>query len=129
MWWNFVGRSHDEVVAAQGEWNAGGRRRVCRGLRAAQRLGTGGSPAPDLPGVRLRPRAGGWGGPLPEEDAQRRRLGSPLRLGAVGRLLLAWAGEECVGQVVGQGPARLPTAPCTAPSDPESADHTRVVRG
>lgn len=56
MWWNFIGRSHDEIVAARNDWMAS--------------LETGGSsrfpvvpgydgnalPAPALPGTRLKPR-------------------------------------------------------------------------
>ena len=56
MWWNFVGRSHDEVVAAQEEWNAhGGRFGYVAGYvpRSDEHWWI---PAPDLPGVRLRPR-------------------------------------------------------------------------
>jgi redox-sensitive bicupin YhaK (pirin superfamily) len=51
MWWNFVGRSHDEIVAARTEWQA-----------AADRFGSVAGhdgariPAPDLPGVHLTPR-------------------------------------------------------------------------
>ncbi|MFC7403542.1 pirin family protein [Georgenia alba] len=72
MWWNFVGRTHEEVVAARAEWQ-----RVVAALpgggaapddldgttaAAVQRFGTvpgydgGPLPAPDLPNVRLRPR-------------------------------------------------------------------------
>ena len=61
MWWNFVGRSHDEVVAAQEEWNAhGGRFGYVAGYvpRSDEHWWI---PAPDLPGVRLRPRGRlGW---------------------------------------------------------------------
>jgi hypothetical protein len=84
MWWNFVGRSHDEVVAAQEEWNAhGGRFGYVAGYvprsdehwwirhRTCPVCGCG--------------REGGWGGPLPERTPNGGRLGSPLRLGAVGR--------------------------------------------
>ncbi|HMM94374.1 pirin family protein [Phycicoccus sp.] len=58
MWWNFVGRSHDEVAAAREEWESGaaggpagafGRVEGYEG--AVARI-----PAPALPGVRLRPR-------------------------------------------------------------------------
>lgn len=53
MWWNFVARSHDEVVAVREEWNA-------RGPRFGEVEGYAGDPAwlpaPDLPHVRLRPR-------------------------------------------------------------------------
>lgn len=51
MWWNFVGRTHEEVVEARADWKA-----------AAPRFGTVAGhdgariPAPDLPGVRLAPR-------------------------------------------------------------------------
>ncbi|NKQ54623.1 pirin family protein [Amycolatopsis sp. K13G38] len=50
MWWNFVGRSHEEIAAARERWEDGG-----FGVVA----GHGGEriPAPALPGVRLRPRA------------------------------------------------------------------------
>ena len=51
MWWNFVGRSHEEIATAREEWQA-----------AADRFGEVDGhdgariPAPDLPGVRLAPR-------------------------------------------------------------------------
>ncbi|WP_434740215.1 pirin family protein [Micromonospora sp. SH-82] len=51
MWWNFVGRSHEEVVAAREEWMAG-----------ASRFGTVADdpaaplPAPTLPTTRLKVR-------------------------------------------------------------------------
>ncbi len=51
MWWNFIERSHDEIVAAREEWNA-------RGPRFGQfedRIG-GWTPAPELPNLILRPR-------------------------------------------------------------------------
>ena len=58
MWWNFVGRTHDEVVQARAEWQAaiGG---DPAGLgRFGEVHGYGGAalPAPELPNVRLRPR-------------------------------------------------------------------------
>jgi redox-sensitive bicupin YhaK (pirin superfamily) len=51
MWWNFVGRSHDEIVAAREEWEAGA-------ARFGQVVGHGSEriPAPPLPHVRLTPR-------------------------------------------------------------------------
>ena len=58
MWWNFVGRSHDEIVASREQWQ----REVIDGTDAAGRFGRvvgyDGSPlpAPELPNVRLRPR-------------------------------------------------------------------------
>jgi redox-sensitive bicupin YhaK (pirin superfamily) len=50
MWWNFVARSHEEIVAARDEWEAG-----------SSRFGVvpGGQeplPAPALPTTRLLPR-------------------------------------------------------------------------
>lgn len=51
MWWNFIGRSHDDVAEARDEWE-----------RAAERFGhvdghgTQVIPAPPLPQVRLTPR-------------------------------------------------------------------------
>jgi quercetin 2,3-dioxygenase len=67
MWWNFVGRSHDEVVAFREEWqrqvHGGGADVVDDAARMAPgRFGVvAGShqrpiPAPPLPGVQLRPR-------------------------------------------------------------------------
>jgi redox-sensitive bicupin YhaK (pirin superfamily) len=58
MWWNFVGRSHDEVVAFREQWQA----EVIGGTNRDGRFGAidgyDGSPlpAPELPNVRLRPR-------------------------------------------------------------------------
>ena len=50
MWWNFVGRSHEEIAAARDEWE--------HGDRSGRVSGHGGDriPAPELPTVRLRPR-------------------------------------------------------------------------
>jgi quercetin 2,3-dioxygenase len=51
MWWNFVGRDHDDIVTAREEW-----------MRGAPRFGTVRGypgdrlPAPALPTVRLKPR-------------------------------------------------------------------------
>ncbi|MGW0245685.1 pirin family protein [Nocardia goodfellowii] len=53
MWWNFVGRSHEEIVAARDAWEE---RDVTRfpdiaGHTPAQRI-----PAPPLPALHLKPR-------------------------------------------------------------------------
>jgi quercetin 2,3-dioxygenase len=50
MWWNFVGRDHDEIVQARQDWQAG--------LRFGEVTGYPGDrlAAPALPGVRLAPR-------------------------------------------------------------------------
>jgi quercetin 2,3-dioxygenase len=55
MWWNFVGRDHDEIVAFRSEWEAS---RAGAATRFAPVVGYAGPalPAPDLPSVRLRPR-------------------------------------------------------------------------
>ena len=58
MWWNFVGRSHEEVVAFREQWQ----RDVIDGADAEGRFGHVDGydgralPAPALPNVRLRPR-------------------------------------------------------------------------
>ncbi|HEY0448390.1 pirin family protein [Actinophytocola sp.] len=58
MWWNFVGRSHDEIAAARADWEARGQ------TRFGTVHGHGGAriPAPDLPNVRLTPRRHGHRG-------------------------------------------------------------------
>jgi len=55
MWWNFVGRSHDEIAAARADWEAEGHPRfgVVHGHGGAR------IPAPELPNVRLTPRRHG----------------------------------------------------------------------
>ncbi|TFD33783.1 pirin family protein [Cryobacterium cryoconiti] len=58
MWWNFVGRSHDEITRWRDEWQSA----VIEGTDAAGRFGTVAGfegpplPAPQLPTVRLKPR-------------------------------------------------------------------------
>ncbi|USX55009.1 pirin family protein [Lentzea sp. HUAS12] len=51
MWWNFVGRTHDEIAAFREEWQAEGERFGRVEGYPGDRL-----PAPALPGGRLRPR-------------------------------------------------------------------------
>ena len=53
MWWNFVGRSHEDVAEAREEWMAGSARfgEVQGYAGPVQHL-----PAPTLPPVRIRPR-------------------------------------------------------------------------
>lgn len=51
MWWNFVGRSHDEIVQARADWLAGSSRFGEVPDDPKPRL-----PAPPMPGVRLKPR-------------------------------------------------------------------------
>jgi hypothetical protein len=50
MWWNFLARSHEEIVAAREEWMSGTRFGV-----VVDDPGTP-IPAPELPHVRLKPR-------------------------------------------------------------------------
>jgi quercetin 2,3-dioxygenase len=53
MWWNFVGRSHEEIAAARADWESDDRARrygVVAG-HDGERI-----PAPELPRVRLSPR-------------------------------------------------------------------------
>ncbi|MFB4294189.1 pirin family protein [Nonomuraea sp. ATR24] len=50
MWWNFVGRDHDEIVAFREEWASGDGFGVVEGFDGPP------LPAPALPGTRLRPR-------------------------------------------------------------------------
>ncbi|MDN3355297.1 pirin family protein [Actinomadura sp. DC4] len=50
MWWNFVGRSHEDIEAARAAWETGDRFGHVTG-HGPERV-----PAPELPGVRLRPR-------------------------------------------------------------------------
>jgi len=58
MWWNFVGRSHDEIVAYREQWQTEVIDRTDRTGRFGSLDGHpfGALPAPMLPGVRLRPR-------------------------------------------------------------------------
>lgn len=51
MWWNFVGRSHDEIVAARRDWQAGAARFGHVVTHGDERI-----PAPPMPQVRLRGR-------------------------------------------------------------------------
>ncbi|MEU8107338.1 pirin family protein [Nonomuraea muscovyensis] len=50
MWWNFVGRDHDEIVAFRKEWMEG------EGFGSVEGFDGAPLPAPVLPGTRLRPR-------------------------------------------------------------------------
>jgi redox-sensitive bicupin YhaK (pirin superfamily) len=52
MWWNFVGRSHDEIVAARDDWE---NRNTSR-FPHVPGHGDERVPAPALPGVHLKPR-------------------------------------------------------------------------
>jgi quercetin 2,3-dioxygenase len=58
MWWNFVGRSHEEIVAFREQWQADVIADGTRTGRFGHVDGYDGRPlpAPELPNVRLRPR-------------------------------------------------------------------------
>jgi len=51
MWWNFIGRSHDEIAQARADWQAGAARFGTVAGHDGQVI-----PAPELPHVRLNPR-------------------------------------------------------------------------
>ncbi|MDD9151997.1 pirin family protein [Plantibacter flavus] len=51
MWWNFVGRSHEDIASAREDWEAGSPR-----FGSVAGHGTDRIPAPPLPNVRLTPR-------------------------------------------------------------------------
>ncbi|QDI67434.1 pirin [Streptomyces calvus] len=50
MWWNFIGRSHDDIVQAREDWMNGTRFGEVHGYDGAP------LPAPELPNVPLKPR-------------------------------------------------------------------------
>lgn len=54
MWWNFVGRSHEEIADAREAWQDEHRRTAMFGLIEDDPLPL--VPAPELPATRLRPR-------------------------------------------------------------------------
>ncbi|MGY0501746.1 pirin family protein [Nocardia sp. FBN12] len=60
MWWNFVARSHDEIVEARGAWEARDTSRfpTVVGHTPEERI-----PAPPLPPLRLKPRKRATGCP------------------------------------------------------------------
>jgi quercetin 2,3-dioxygenase len=51
MWWNFIERSHDEIVEVREKWNAGD-----ASIPAFADLIGGRTPAPDMPNIILRAR-------------------------------------------------------------------------
>ncbi|MCL7425427.1 pirin family protein [Streptomyces sp. YS415] len=50
MWWNFIGRTAEEIVRARTDWNAG------RGFGTVHGFDGTPTPAPELPLARLKPR-------------------------------------------------------------------------
>ena len=53
LWWNFVGRTHEDVAAARADWEASSDRFGSVSGYVGERARI---PAPELPGVRLKPR-------------------------------------------------------------------------
>ncbi len=51
MWWNFVGRTHEEIAEARDDWERGNARFGVVEGHEGQVI-----PAPGLPNVRLTPR-------------------------------------------------------------------------
>jgi redox-sensitive bicupin YhaK (pirin superfamily) len=56
MWWNFIGRSHEEVVAARNDWMASIEAHGNERFPAVSGYPGDALPAPGLPGTRLKPR-------------------------------------------------------------------------
>jgi redox-sensitive bicupin YhaK (pirin superfamily) len=56
MWWNFVARSHEEIVEQREAWNGTGTDFVPERFGAVADMGSPRLLAPPLPTVRLRPR-------------------------------------------------------------------------
>ncbi|MET7370425.1 pirin family protein [Streptomyces sp. NPDC005566] len=50
MWWNFIGRTHEEIARARADWAAGARFGEVHGYDGGR------LPAPELPPVALKPR-------------------------------------------------------------------------
>ncbi|KRE63533.1 pirin family protein [Nostocoides sp. Soil756] len=71
MWWNFIGRSHDDVAAAREAWEsgAGGGAAGPFGVVEGYEGDVARIPAPALPGVRLKPRSNRMGAPRVEAEA------------------------------------------------------------
>ena len=51
MWWNFIGRTHEDIATARSQWN----KREARFGSFEDNVG-GWIPAPDLPNINLKPR-------------------------------------------------------------------------
>jgi redox-sensitive bicupin YhaK (pirin superfamily) len=54
MWWNFAGRTHDEIAQARADWETPDAASARFGHVVAH--GSERIPAPELPNVRLKPR-------------------------------------------------------------------------
>ena len=58
MWWNFIGRSHDELVAQREAWNGSGLAHRPERFGTVEDFDGDRLLAPPMPNVRLRPAAG-----------------------------------------------------------------------
>lgn len=56
MWWNFIGRSHEEIVAARNDWMASIDAHGTDRFPAVPGYDGDALPAPPLPATRLKPR-------------------------------------------------------------------------
>ncbi len=56
MWWNFIGRTHEEIVAARNDWMASIESHGSDRFPAVRGYDGDPLPAPPLPGTRLKPR-------------------------------------------------------------------------
>jgi quercetin 2,3-dioxygenase len=56
MWWNFIGRSHEEIVAARNDWMASIDAHGTNRFPAVPGYDGDALPAPPLPATRLKPR-------------------------------------------------------------------------
>ncbi|MDO5635495.1 MAG: pirin-like C-terminal cupin domain-containing protein, partial [Micrococcus sp.] len=56
MWWNFIGRTHDEIARAREQWQAERAADPDGRFGAFDYPGGGSLPAPELPPVTLKPR-------------------------------------------------------------------------
>jgi redox-sensitive bicupin YhaK (pirin superfamily) len=56
MWWNFIGRSHDEIVAARNEWMAGLSGGSTDRFGVVHGFDGDPLPAPEMPHTQLKPR-------------------------------------------------------------------------
>jgi hypothetical protein len=59
LWWNFLGRDHDEVVGHREDWNGAGASWVSPRFGSVPGFAGPRMLAPPMPPVRLRPRAPG----------------------------------------------------------------------
>lgn len=56
MWWNFIGRSHDEIVAARNDWMASIDAHGTSRFPVVAGYDGDALPAPALPAIQLKPR-------------------------------------------------------------------------